>query len=80
MLANECAEADLRATGHKCWFHIPTPTEFERMNKYPDEKCPKCSTRLYVEISFRDPAFGDTWNLVCHNKNCDFKEYISDDA
>ena len=67
-------------TNHKCWFHIPTETEYERMKKYlPDEKCPKCGSRLRVEVYHGN--MGSSWNLVCKwgNNNCDFKEYISDD-
>lgn len=84
MLAEQCATADLQAKGHRCWFFIPSPTEYERMAKYskaPDyDKCPKCKKgRVVVEI-FRD-NIGDWWSLKCYwgEKDCDFKETISDD-
>lgn len=84
MLAEQCAQADLQAKGHRCWFFIPSPTEYEKMRKYTQpptyDRCPKCNKgRLVVEI-FRD-SLCDSWSLVCRwgEKDCDYKEYISDD-
>ncbi len=66
---------------HRCWFFIPSPTEYEKMRRFTeDDKCPKCGEgRVVVEI-FRG-NMGDSWHLVCrfNDKGCDFKEYISDD-
>ena len=84
MLAEQCAQADLQAKGHRCWFFVPTLDEYERMKKYAQpptyDRCPKCNKgRVVVEI-YRG-NLGDSWNLVCRwgEKDCDFKEYISDD-
>jgi hypothetical protein len=80
MLASQCAIADIQAKGHRCWFFVPSATEWERMKKYSEppnyDKCPKCNKgRLRVEVYHGN--IGSSWNLVC--SKCDFKEYISDD-
>jgi Pyruvate/2-oxoacid:ferredoxin oxidoreductase delta subunit len=82
MLAEECARADLQAKGHRCWFFVPTPTEYERLKKYNQppnyDRCQKCGKgRLHVEVYHGN--IGSSWNVVCSNKACDFKEYVSDD-
>lgn len=83
MLAQQCAIHNLQATGHRCWFFIPSPTEYEKMKKYqyPNEKCPKCGKGSVLVEIYRGNV-GDSWNIVCRfgEKGCDFKEYISDDA
>jgi hypothetical protein len=80
MLAEQCASADLQAKGHRCWFFVPTTTEWERMKKYSEppnyDKCPKCCKgRLRVEVYHGN--IGSSWTLKC--SQCDFNEYISDD-
>jgi Pyruvate/2-oxoacid:ferredoxin oxidoreductase delta subunit len=80
MLADECARADLQAKGHRCWFFVPSPTEYEKMAKYNQppnyDKCPKCSKgRLRVEVYHGN--IGSSWTIKC--SQCDFNEYISDD-
>lgn len=69
---------------HRCWFFVPSPTEYERMKKFTEapnyDKCPKCGQgRVIIEI-FRG-NLGDSWNAICKwgDKGCDFKEYVSDD-
>jgi len=80
ILAEQCAQADLRAKGHKCWLFIPTEKEWESMKKYSkDDKCPKCGKgRIVLEI-FKDNICQGLW-LKCHfSKNgCDYKESITD--
>lgn len=84
MLAEQCAEADLQAKGHRCYCIIPNAKEYAIMSKYAeDDACPKCSkdgvrkgaVRLYI---YHDSAFGDSYSLECTNKNCDFKESAND--
>ncbi len=84
MLAEQCASADLQAKGHRCWFFVPSITEWERMKKYSEppnyDKCPKCNKgRLRVEVYHGN--IGSSWTLKCSwgDKGCDFSEYISDD-
>jgi hypothetical protein len=81
MLAKQCAIHDLQATGHRCWFFIPSPTEYEKMKKYqyPNNKCPKCKGKSNLVVEIYRGNIGDSWNVVCREKGCDFKEYISDD-
>ena len=81
MLAEQCAMADLQAKGHCCWFFVPTPTEYERMQKFNQppnyDKCPNCGKgRVFVEVYHGN--IGSSWHLKC-TKECGFKEYISDD-
>lgn len=85
MLAKLCTQHDLQATGHRCSFFIPSPTEYERLRKYNQppnyDKCPKCGKgRLFVEVYKGN--LGESWNVVCTRKEqgCDFKEYVSDDV
>lgn len=83
MLADQCAEADLRAKGHKCWFEIPDEIEHANMMKYFDKPCPKCGKgRIVVEI-FHDSmlGLGDNYWLRCRNgeEGCDFKECANND-
>lgn len=71
-----------QANGHRCWFFLPTPSEYERMAKFAhgDQKCPKCGKgRIVVEVYHGN--IGDSWHAVCKwgADGCDFKEYISDD-
>jgi hypothetical protein len=68
---------------HRCWFFVPSPTEWERLKAYavaPDyDKCPKCKKgRLVVEVY--NGNIGQGWTLVCRRDadGCDFKEYVSD--
>lgn len=84
MLAEQCAEADLQAKGHRCWFFVPSPTEYERLSKYNQpphyDTCQKCEAngkhgRLRVEVFHGN--IGSSWHVVC--SGCDFKEYVSDD-
>ena len=84
MLAEQCAVADMQAKSHRCWFFIPSPTEYEKMMKFNQppnyDKCPKCGKgRIIIEI-YRG-NIGDSWTAKCMwgEKDCDFKEYISDD-
>ena len=49
MIAEECAVQEIQDKGHRCWYFIPTATEYEKMTKY-NEKCPKCNDRIYVEV------------------------------
>lgn len=88
MLAEECARAELQAKGHRCWFFVPTPTEYEKMRKFNQppmyDRCPKCSPlpgpyRGRIKIEVYHGNIGSSWNAVCTNKDCDFKEYISDE-
>lgn len=64
---------------HLCWTFIPNQVEMERMNKYQDEKCPRCGKR--VGLQFFHGSMGETVNVVCTpwGKGCGFKEYITDD-
>jgi len=80
MLAKECADFDLQNKGHRCWFFVPTLTEWERMKKYAEpphyDQCRKCQKgRLRVEVFHGN--IGSSWTLKC--SQCDFSEYISDD-
>lgn len=69
---------------HRCWFFIPTLTEWERMKRFAEapnyDKCPKCSKGRIVAEIYRG-NLGDSVNLVCRwgDPQCGFKEYISDD-
>jgi hypothetical protein len=80
LLAEQCAIADMQAKGHKCWFFVPTPTEWERLKKYSGppnyDRCPKCEKgRVRVEVYHGN--IGSSWHIVC--SACDHKEYISDE-
>ena len=83
MLAEQCAEADLRAKGHRCLIFIPSPSEYERMKKYtqpPDyDRCPKCKEGR-VKLLQQDESFTYGLYLVCQfsKSDCDFRELISD--
>lgn len=68
---------------HRCWFFIPTPTEYEKMKQFAEppnyDKCPKCGKgRIIVEI-FRG-NMGDSLFLKCKwgGDGCDFKKFVSD--
>jgi len=83
LVARQRADAELQRD-HRCWFFVPSPTEWERMKKYaepPDyDKCPKCGEgRVVVEI-FRD-SMGACWTLKCRrgSNGCDFSVHVSDD-
>ena len=80
MLAEECAEADLHAKGHKCWFFVPSEFSYNIMKKYvKDDTCPKCKKgRIVCEI-FKD-HIGQSFNLKCYwgVPGCDFKEDATD--
>ena len=82
MLVEQSALHELQKT-HLCWFFIPSQTEYEKMKRFnqpPDyDKCPKCGKgRVVVEI-YRG-NIGESWHMVCRwgEKDCNFKEYISD--
>lgn len=82
MLAEQCATADLQVKGHKCWFYVPSKTEWDRMKKYSEppnyDGCPKCKKgRLRVQIEYWN--MGCSWDLICSEKNCDFREEIGDE-
>lgn len=84
MLAEQCAIADLHAKGHRCLFFIPTPTEYERMEKYtqpPDyDKCPKCGKGRLRLLQQYEYVCSGLYLVCCRGKeDCDFRECISDD-
>lgn len=78
MLAQQCAIQDLQSKGHRCWYFIPSPLEYERMKKYQN-KCPKCGKGGNLVVEIYRGNVGDSLHIVCRAKGCDFKEYISDD-
>jgi hypothetical protein len=86
MLKQQKDTHELQKT-HRCWFFIPSPTEWERMKRFTEapnyDTCPKCGKGRVVVDIYRG-NFGDSWHLVCRRwgdpgHKCDFKEYISDD-
>jgi hypothetical protein len=82
MLAKECTEENLKASGHRCYLFVPTQTEYDRMKKYAEnDTCPKCGKGRIVLENVKSYV-GDGLRLVCspwHPGGCDFVEHISDD-
>lgn len=84
MLASACATEDLQNKGHRCWFHLIKPNEYELMRKYVmppfNEWCPKCKNRLIAQV-YHCSLTGSNISIVCMGKDkgtCDFSEPISD--
>lgn len=69
---------------HSCWTFIPSQTEYDRMKKYREapnyDKCPKCGKGRVI-LQFHHGNIGESIFLVCRwgDKECKFKEYISDE-
>ena len=80
MLAEQCAEADLKAKGHVCWLEIPNADEYAIMAKYAQQRvpgspdgnpkyteqppCPKCGKGRVV-LTIRHDNLGQNLWLKC---------------
>lgn len=81
LLAQKCAEANLRVKGHRCWLFVPTQKEYDIMSKYAvNDTCPKCGKGRVVLEVFKG-NIGDCLWLKCYwgKEGCDFNEYASED-